>query len=272
MVVGVCIKAVEFVLAKLLNQRKRFVLCAGIYAWDSSEYGGQRYIAIPSDKIWTPDIYDVNTAVATRKSRITMVSAASTGFMFWTPHHEFIVGCVIDVKAFTFESTHVQCGFSKSLRKAPHLTCRLQPYHKSPSDLSTSLQNIRQAQTWGLWVCLEPMWFASSFDKHCTAKFRSQISESLYYSVNLGMIPLCIMLISLVVNVSMRNEVSQPMSPFVKKVLIEKLGFILRVRCLINECRPLQPKELKQLEDARLIMCSVRDQVTSTINTVAHKK
>ncbi|ELT90893.1 hypothetical protein CAPTEDRAFT_214558 [Capitella teleta] len=289
--------------------------------WDPSEYGGQRYIAIPSDKIWTPDIYNVNTAVATMKSRTTMVSVKYTGFMFWTPHHEFIVGCVIDAKAYPFDEHTCSMWFQQVADKSTSFD--LQPYHNSPLDLSTSLQNFRQAQGWDVsnnkteWVeepklhntilvfsgrpslkfsltakrrptfqaylllvpcivlpLIASLSFTFPFERpdrislimslfgayvillllltstvppspasipnlcECEVKYQYLFdvfeSPGLYYSVDLGMIPLCIMLTSLVVN-----------------VIIQKLGFILCLRSEINEYKPgHQTKELSLPEDA----------------------
>lgn len=72
--------------------------------------------------------------------------ASYNGTMLWTPHHEFISGCIIDASDYPFDQHTCIMWFQTISDTSRNFNLEL--YEKSPLDLSTTLHSYRVTTAW----------------------------------------------------------------------------------------------------------------------------
>ncbi|ELT90892.1 hypothetical protein CAPTEDRAFT_26012, partial [Capitella teleta] len=114
--------------------------------WDPAEYDGLKYISMDPENVWFPRIENVNKEEEKAFKTTTGVSVKYNGKMFWTPHQQYTVGCLIDAREYPFDHHTCTMWFQQLTEKSEYL--ELLPYSKSPLDLSTSLKSFAKARSW----------------------------------------------------------------------------------------------------------------------------
>ncbi len=80
--------------------------------WDPSEYGGLKYIHLPIDKIWTPDIVLYNYAdTRLEEKRSVLAVVNNEGKVRWRPPSIFKSTCQINIQKFPFDAQNCSMKF-----------------------------------------------------------------------------------------------------------------------------------------------------------------
>lgn len=80
--------------------------------WDPKRYGGIKFLHIPSDLIWTPDLVLYNNAAGDPDITIfTDALVSYDGRVSWSPPSIYKSFCAIDISWFPFDS---QVEFSEA--------------------------------------------------------------------------------------------------------------------------------------------------------------
>ena len=103
-----------------------FIWKDGLLDWNVTEYGGIKSIAVPSSKLWVPDVVNMNdlkdvNGMGFAGTRVKLFSDGTV--VAWT-HKNSMVKCRIHTKKFPFDKHHCELMFSSSLNEDTSVTLK----------------------------------------------------------------------------------------------------------------------------------------------------
>ncbi|XP_039267702.2 neuronal acetylcholine receptor subunit alpha-3-like [Styela clava] len=139
--------------------------------WDPSLYGDVRYLRIPSENIWRPDIVLYNTAVGRfQVEQTTKALVHYTGSITWTPPAIFKSSCSIDVSYFPFDTQNCTMKFGSWT------------YDKARLDLLMYSNKVNRKEYWesGEWEVLDASGYRHERKYNCCPEIYPDITYSFY--------------------------------------------------------------------------------------------
>ncbi|MEE6513346.1 hypothetical protein FKM82_020920 [Ascaphus truei] len=139
--------------------------------WNQSQYGGIKFIRVPADQIWKPDIVLYNNAVgAFQVDDKAKALLKHTGDVTWIPPTIFKSSCKIDVTFFPFDYQNCTLKFGSWT------------YDKAKIDLVMIGSAINLKEYWesGEWVIIKAPGYKHEMKYNCCAEIYQDITYSLY--------------------------------------------------------------------------------------------
>uniref|UniRef100_UPI00398F158D neuronal acetylcholine receptor subunit alpha-3-like n=1 Tax=Pristiophorus japonicus TaxID=55135 RepID=UPI00398F158D len=158
--------------------------------WDPAEYGGIKFIRVPSEKIWRPDIVLYNNADGNfQVNAMTKIMLAFDGTVTWIPPAIFKSSCRMDVTFFPFDYQNCSMKFGSWT------------HDKAKIDLAMVGSEINRKDFWESheWDIIEAPGYKHDIKYNCCEEIYTDITYSIYirrmplfYTVN--MIVPCLMI------------------------------------------------------------------------------
>ncbi|XP_015272067.1 PREDICTED: neuronal acetylcholine receptor subunit alpha-3, partial [Gekko japonicus] len=139
--------------------------------WNPEDYGGVRFIRVPSHKIWKPDIVLYNNAVGDfQVDDKTKAILNYTGNVTWMPPAIFKSSCKIDVTYFPFDYQNCTMKFGSW------------SYDKAEIDLVLvgSAMNLKDYWESGEWAIINAPGYKHDIKYNCCEAVYPDITYSLY--------------------------------------------------------------------------------------------
>ncbi|XP_054858945.1 neuronal acetylcholine receptor subunit alpha-3 isoform X2 [Eublepharis macularius] len=139
--------------------------------WNPEDYGGVRFIRVPSHKIWKPDIVLYNNAVGDfQVDDKTKAILNYTGNVTWMPPAIFKSSCKIDVTYFPFDYQNCTMKFGSW------------SYDKAEIDLVLvgSMMNLKDYWESGEWAIINAPGYKHDIKYNCCEAVYTDITYSLY--------------------------------------------------------------------------------------------
>nr|XP_056721967.1 neuronal acetylcholine receptor subunit alpha-3 [Euleptes europaea] len=139
--------------------------------WNPEDYGGVRFIRVPSQKIWKPDIVLYNNAVGDfQVDDKTKAILNYTGNVTWMPPAIFKSSCKIDVTYFPFDYQNCTMKFGSW------------SYDKAEIDLVLvgSAMNLKEYWESGEWAIINAPGYKHDIKYNCCEAVYPDITYSLY--------------------------------------------------------------------------------------------
>ncbi|XP_072138176.1 neuronal acetylcholine receptor subunit alpha-3-like [Mobula birostris] len=139
--------------------------------WDPAEYEGVRFIRVPSDRIWKPDIILYNNAVADfQVEEKTKVLLLSNGTVTWVPPAIFKSSCKMDVTYFPFDYQNCSMKFGSWT------------HDKAKIDLALIGSEMNQKDFWesGEWAIIAAPGYKHDIKYNCCEEIYVDITYSIY--------------------------------------------------------------------------------------------
>uniref|UniRef100_A0A8D0DGG3 Cholinergic receptor nicotinic alpha 3 subunit n=1 Tax=Salvator merianae TaxID=96440 RepID=A0A8D0DGG3_SALMN len=139
--------------------------------WDPDQYGGVRFIRVPSHEIWKPDIVLYNNAVGDfQVDDKTKALLNYTGNVTWMPPAIFKSSCKIDVTYFPFDYQNCTMKFGSW------------SYDKAEIDLVLlgSTMNLKDYWESGEWAIIKAPGYKHDIKYNCCEAVYPDITYSLY--------------------------------------------------------------------------------------------
>ncbi|XP_060116232.1 neuronal acetylcholine receptor subunit alpha-3 [Heteronotia binoei] len=139
--------------------------------WNPEDYGGVRFIRVPSQKIWKPDIVLYNNAVGDfQVDDKTKAILNYTGNVTWMPPAIFKSSCKIDVTYFPFDYQNCTMKFGSW------------SYDKAEIDLVLvgSTMNLKDYWESGEWAIINAPGYKHDIKYNCCEAVYPDITYSLY--------------------------------------------------------------------------------------------
>ncbi|XP_067871301.1 neuronal acetylcholine receptor subunit alpha-3-like [Heterodontus francisci] len=139
--------------------------------WDPAEYGSVKFIRVPSEKIWKPDIILYNNAVADfQVDEKTKVLLQFDGTVTWISPAIFKSSCSMDVTYFPFDYQNCSMKFGSWT------------HDKAKIDLNMIGSEINRKDFWesGEWAIIAAPGYKHSIKYNCCEEIYLDITYSIY--------------------------------------------------------------------------------------------